>query len=395
MSRVQTGLEVLVKQNFTPLKGKTVGLVTNPTGILPDFTLTVDVLARAGGVRLRALFGPEHGVRGNSAAGESVASAARDEQTGLPVFSLYGKTRIPTPAMMAGLDALVFDIQDIGARNYTYLSTLGAVMEGAAKANVPVFVLDRPNPLGGLRVEGGPMRPGFVSFVSAFPVPFLHGMTLGELARMINGKGWLPGGRQCKLSVVPCENLRRDRATWDAFGGLPWVPPSPHIPNPDSPHFYAATGIVGELPTVSIGVGWPQPFALAGAPDIAPAALLRELKKRGDFLPGFAFRPAWWTPFYGTYKGRNCGGVQIYLTDAARAPLSRFNFVLLDALRSLHPARPFFPPGEETRLFDLGCGTNAPRKAFQSGATASQIWNEWNQNRDAFLTDRKPFLLYE
>ncbi len=393
-SRVKTGLEVLVAQNFAPLKGKTVGLVTNPTGILPDLSSTIEVLARAPGVRLRALFGPEHGVRGNAEAGASVASS-KDPQTGLPVYSLYGKTKIPTRAMLSGLDAIVFDIQDIGARSYTYLSTLGAVMEGAARANVPIIVLDRPNPLGGLRVEGLPTQPGFTSFVSAFPVPYLHGMTLGELARLINGKGLLPGNLQCKLTVVPCENLNRNMATWDAMGGLPWVPPSPHVPNPDSPHFYALTGIVGELPTVSIGIGWPQPFALAGAPDISPVALLRALEKQADFLPGLTYRPTYWTPFYGTYKGKTCGGVQIYLTDAARAPLTRFNFALLEALRSVRPNRPFFPPGEETRMFDLGCGTSAPRKAFQSGASARQMWEKWNPPPSAFLVDRKPYLLYE
>ena len=393
MSRVKVGAEVLAAQNFALLKNKSVGLVTNPTGVLPDLSSTIELLARrAPGVRLRALFGPEHGVRGNTEAGQSVASA-KDTQTGLPVYSLYGKTRTPTPAMLAGLDALVFDIQDIGARNYTYLSTLGAVMEGAAKAKISVVVLDRPNPLGGLRVEGETVKPGFTSFVSAYPVPFLHGMTLGEMARMINAK-WLKNGK-CDLTVVPCENLKRGMATWDAFGGLPWVPPSPHIPNGDSPHFYAATGIVGELPTVSIGVGWPQPFALAGAPDIAPDALVRALTKRASVLPGFAFRPAWWTPFYGTYKGRACGGVQIYLTDAARAPLSRFNFVLLDALRGLKPMRSFFPPGEETRLFDLGCGSDAPRKGFTGGASAQAVWDKSSAGCAAFLQERKPFLLYD
>ena len=392
--RVQTGVEVLAGDGFARLKGLTVGLVTNPTGVLPDLTSTIDALRNAPGVRLRALFGPEHGVRGDAPAGDFVASY-KDSQTGLPVYSLYGKTRVPTAEMLRGLDVVIFDIQDIGARNYTYLSTMGNLMAGAAKHGVAVIVLDRPNPLGLNRVEGGPTKPGFVSFVSQYPVPFLHGMTLGEIARMINSQGWLPGGKPCSLTVVPCRNLTRSMATWSEFGGLPWVPTSPHVPQPTTPHFYAATGIVGELGTLSIGVGYPLPFELVGAPNIGPVSLQQEFLRRRGVLPGWAFRPATWTPFYAAHHGKNCGGVQLSLTDPDHAPLTRLNFEILDALRTRDRSRSWLAGDHDSlRLFDLGCGTDKVRRAFLAGAHSGDLWEIFSEGRDAFVAARKPYLLY-
>ena len=391
MPTVRTGAEVLARTGFKTLQGLNVGLVTNPTGILPDLTSTIETLYRAPGVKLKALFGPEHGVRGDTPAGETVSSA-RDGGTGLPAHSLYGKTKVPTAAMLRGLDVLVFDIQDIGARSFTYLSTLGCVLEGASLHKVPVIVLDRPNPLGLNRIEGGPTHTGFFSFVSKYPVPYLHGMTLGELGQMINRQGWLPGGRTCDLTVIACENLTRDRVGWNASGNLPWVPPSPHVPKPESAFFYAATGIVGELSDLSIGVGYSLPFELAGAPDIGAAAMTREMTRRN--LPGVAYRAMNWEPYYGAFKNKVCGGVQIYLTDLARAPLCRLNFEIMDALRTLHPGRSFFTGREPVRMFDLSCGTDRVRKAFQAGASASQLWQIFNEGVPAFAQARKPYLLY-
>jgi uncharacterized protein YbbC (DUF1343 family) len=255
-----------------------------------------------------------------------------------------------------------------------------------------VIVLDRPNPLGLNRVEGGPTRTGFASFISKYPVAYLHGMTLGELGQMINRQGWLPGDRTCELTVITCENLTRTMAGWDAFGSLPWVPPSPHVPNPESAWFYAATGIAGELPAVSIGVGYPLPFELAGAPDIGAASMAREMERRG--LPGVAYRAMSWEPYYGAYKGKLCGGVQIYLTDPSRTALSRLNFEILDAMRTLRPGRPFYIGKQPTRMFDLSCGTDRVRKAFVAGASASQLWQIFNEGASAFAQARKPYLLY-
>lgn len=389
MARVRPGVEVLARESFARLKGKKVGLVTNPTGVLPDLRSTIDALATAPGVRLAALFGPEHGVRGDIPAGRHVASA-RDRATGLPVYSLYGPTRRPTAAMLRGLDVLVFDIQDIGSRSYTYISTLGLVMEACAEHKIPLLVLDRPNPLGGERVEGSPTEPRFRSFVGHFPVPYIHGLTIGELARMVNGRGWLPGGRRCDLTVVRCEGWARGMTSWEATG-LPWVPTSPHIPRPETARFYAATGIVGELPALSIGVGYTLPFELAGAPGLGPAAFARALTRRT--LSGIRFRPMTWTPFYNRYARRSCGGVQIYLTDPARAELTRLNFELMDAARRLN-APAFFTSAAATRMFDLVCGTDRIRRAFQSGASAARLWELWNEGRATFLPARKPYLLY-
>lgn len=229
-----TGIDVLAAQNFAPLAGKRVGLITNATGVDRELRATADLLAAAPEVELLALFAPEHGVRGDRPAGERVASYV-DVATGLPVHSLYGRTRAPTPEMLAGLDVLVYDIQDIGVRSYTYISTLGLAMRAAAQAGIAVMVLDRPNPLGGERVEGAPVEPGFESFVGAYPIPYVYGLTVGELARMIAGEGWLGEGVQVALEVVPLQGWRRDmdfRAT-----GLPWVMTSPHIPTPESAAF--------------------------------------------------------------------------------------------------------------------------------------------------------------
>ena len=270
--RVQTGIEVLRESGFEPLRGKRVGLVTNPTGVDSRLVSTIDILdsaAKRGTFQLVALYGPEHGVRGNVTAGERVASG-RDPKSGVPVLSLYGATRKPTPQMLAGVDLLVFDIQDIGTRSYTYLSTLGRVMEAAAENHIPVLVLDRPNPLGGLRVEGNEqLAPGYTSFVSAYPVPYVHGMTLGEAARMLNEEGLLAGGVRCELQVVPMKGWNREM-TWNSCG-LPWVPTSPHIPTPESALFYPATGTVGELGTLHIGVGYTLPFQTLAAPWITDA----------------------------------------------------------------------------------------------------------------------------
>ncbi len=390
MARVRTGIDVLAGRGFAPLQGKRVGLVTNPSGVLPDLRSTIDVLAGAPGVRLAALFGPEHGVRGDVPAGKYVPSA-KDPATGLPAYSLYGRTRRPTGAMLRGLDTLVFDIQDIGARSYTYLSTLGNVMEAAAEHKIPLLVLDRPNPLGGERVEGSPAEAAFRSFVGKYPVPYLHGLTLAEMARLINGRGWLPGGARCDLTVLPCENWARGMARWEATG-LPWVPTSPHIPRPETALYYAATGIVGELPTLSIGVGYTLPFELAGAPGLGAAPLAREMSRRA--LAGTEFRPMTWTPFYNRYAGKSCGGVQVCVRDPARADLTRINFEIMDAVRRLDRDRAFFASPSATRMFDLVCGTDRVRKAFQAGASPARLWEIWNQGRAAFLQTRKPYLLY-
>ena len=225
--RVKLGIDVLVEDGFKPLLGKRVGLVTNQTGVAGDLRSTIDILHEAKDVTLVALFGPEHGVRGDADAGAQVEDA-RDTVTGVPVYSLYGRNRRPTAEMLANVDVLLFDIQDIGSRSYTYISTMAAAMEGAAANNVPFVVLDRPNPLTGVKIEGRPLDMKYKSPVGRFPIPYVHGLTVGELAQMINGEGWLEDGLKCNLTVIPMKGWKRDM--WYDETGLFWVPPSPHIP---------------------------------------------------------------------------------------------------------------------------------------------------------------------
>ena len=241
---VKTGIETLRERNLDILQGKRVGLITNPSGVDASLRSTVDILFMAQGVKLVALFGPEHGVRGNIAAGDLIESS-RDSSTGVPVFSLYGRTRKPTPEMLKGIDILVYDIQDIGCRSYTFVATLGLAMEAAAEHHIPFVVLDRPNPLGGERIEGNIVEEGFKSFVSPYPIPYVYGLTCGELAKMLNGEGMLANQVKCDLTVVPLQGWRRSM-TFEQTG-LPWVPTSPHIPFPSSPMYYVSTGIMVKL----------------------------------------------------------------------------------------------------------------------------------------------------
>ncbi len=387
---VKTGLESLIEQEFAPLRDKRVGLITNPTGITSGLRSAIDVLASAPAVKLTALFGPEHGVRGDVPAGRGVENS-RDPRTGVPVFSLYGRVKKPTAAMVGGLDALVFDMQDIGARSYTYITTMGLCMEAAAENRLPFYVLDRPNPIGGERVEGNLLDLRFRSAVGAYPIPYCHGMTVGELARMINEKGWLANGARCRLTVIPMRGYRR-AMRWEETG-LPWVPTSPHIPHPRTAFYYAATGIAGELPSLSIGVGYTLPFELAGAPGVGAERMADELNRRG--LKGVRFRAVYWRPFYAAFQGQLCGGTQIYLTDPAQAELTRINFEILDALRRISPARPLFGTSKNgDRMFDLVCGTDVVRRQLLAGRSAERIWTEWNAGSRAFRSARQPFLLY-
>ncbi len=396
---VQLGIDRLAADGFSILAGKRVGLVTNPTGLTGDMRPTIDVLATAPNVRLVALFGPEHGVRGDIAAGAKVEDA-RDPRTGLPVFSLYGKTRKPTPEMLAGVDVLVYDIQDIGSRSYTFISTLALVMEAAAEHGKAVVVLDRPNPLGGERVEGRPLDPRFTSFVGQLPIPYVHGMTTGELARMINGEGWLPVAnsaapatsaprRQCDLTVVPLSGWTRSML-WDDTG-LTWTPTSPHIPRADSAFFYAATGIFGELGVISEGVGYTLPFEVAGMPGLDAERLADELN--GRRLPGVWFRPLYFRPFYGRFEKKDCGGVQVLLTDRRRVELTAIDLHIMDAVRRLRPDVRFFD-GQRDAMFDKVCGSDGVRQRFIDGRPIDEILAFWREGVAEFVQRRQPYLLY-
>jgi uncharacterized protein YbbC (DUF1343 family) len=388
---VETGLEVLVRNGFDILKGKRVGLVTNPTGVDRNLRSTVDILNSAPGVTLAALYGPEHGVRGDFTAGEYV-DFEKDPLTGLPVYSLYGRTRKPSPEMLKDIDILVYDIQDIGSRSYTFISTLGLVMEAAAENGIPMVVLDRPNPLGGLRMEGAVTRPGFFSFVSQFAIPYLHGMTVGELAMFLNGEGLLEGGRKCELHVVKMNgwsrNMMFDRT------GLPWIPSSPHVPHNDTPLFYPATGIAGELYVVSIGVGYTMPFQTFAADWMNADSLATALNGLG--LPGVIFRPVHYKPYYSTLQGKMVHGVQIHLTDASAAPLSLIQFYLMQEAHRLWPSKNLFEMCDPSRLsmFDKVCGTDEVRRAFTKSFLVNDIMGLWTDDIDSFRAKASGYFLY-
>lgn len=389
---VETGLENLVRSNFDLLKGKRIGLVTNPTGVDRWLRSTVDILFNAPDVNLVALYGPEHGVRGEFTAGEHVASE-KDPATGLTVWSLYGKTRKPTPEMLSDVDIIVYDIQDIGSRSYTYISTLGLLMEAAAENGKKVVVLDRPNPLGGIRMEGALTRPGFFSFVSQFAIPYLHGLTVGELALLLNGEGMLADGIKCDLEVVKMTGWTRGMLFEET--GLPWVPSSPHVPHKDSPLFYPATGIAGELYAVSIGVGYTIPFQTFAAEWINADSLAASLNALG--LPGVIFRPTHYKPYYSTLQGKLVHGVQIHLTDPSAAPLSLLQFYIMQEAHRLWPDKNLFEICNPSRhsMFDKVCGTDEIRKEFTKSFRVSDISALWNDDIPAWRKQAGRYLLYD
>ncbi|TDK23010.1 DUF1343 domain-containing protein [Luteimonas aestuarii] len=377
------GIDVLLLDGAHLVEGKRVGLVTNPTGVDRDLRSSIDRLAAHPGVTLVALYGPEHGVRGDAQAGDQVGST-RDPRTGVPVHSLYGEHREPTAAMLQGVDVLVFDIQDVGARFYTYPYTLANVMRAARRAGIPVVVPDRPNPVGGVQVEGPVLEPEYASFVGQYAIPIRHGMTLGELARLFN-EGFDIGA---ELHVVPMRGWRRDAV--EPGHALPWVLPSPNMPTPDTALVYPGTGLV-EGTNLSEGRGTTRPFELIGAPYV-DADVLADRMNALD-LPGVRFRPAWFTPTFSKHAGELCGGVQLHVTDADAFRPVRTGIALLAALQSLYPDAFAFLPGERP-FFDTLVGNSWVREAILAGETASDIEARWLPGLQRFEAMRVRYLLY-
>lgn len=389
--RIQTGIEVLKAQNFRCLEGKRVGLITNPTGVDNGLRSTIDILHEAPNVNLVALYGPEHGVRGDVHAGDHV-SDQRDPATGLPVYSLYGKTRKATPEMLKDIDVLVYDIQDIGCRSFTYISTLGLAMEAAAENGKELIVLDRPNPLGGLKVEGNLVEDDCISFVSQFKIPYVYGLTCGELALMLNGERMLTDGAQCKLTVIKMKGWKR-RMDYTATG-LQWIPSSPHIPHPHTAYFYPVSGILGELGYMSIGVGYTIPFQMFAAP-------WAEADKLADALnalqvPGVIFRPIHLKPFYSVGKGEQLQGVQVHITDYAKAPLSPIQFLVMQEVARLWPERAVFDHADKGRfsMFDKVCGSHQIRERFSQNNRWEDIRPYWEKDVENFRQLSKKYYLY-
>ena len=388
--KIKTGIEVLKSEDFKSLEGLRIGLVTNPTGVDNNLVSDIDLLHRAANVKLVALFGPEHGVRGSSHAGDAVDNDS-DATTGLPVFSLYGKNRIPSDEMLQGIDALVYDIQDVGCRSFTYISTLYNVMKAAVRNHKKVVVLDRPNPLGGEKIEGNMTEDNCISFVSQFKIPYVYDLTPGELALYLNGEGLIPGGR-CDLQVIKMKGWKR-RMTYEDTG-LHWVLSSPHIPEASTAPFYSVTGIIGELYNISIGVGYTLPFKLIGAEWIkAPEFAERMNNLR---LPGVAFRPIYYTPYYSVGKGKELQGVQVYFTDYRKASLCDVQWYALQELYKLYPDHdPLKEATDRHNMFDKVCGSFEVRKLFMKRHMWEDAKPYWDKDVASFRKTAKKYHLYK
>lgn len=391
-AQVKPGVEVLRDNGFEMLRGKRVGLITNPTGVDNKLKSTVDILAEAPDVKVVALYAPEHGVRGDFHAGDKVENAI-DSATGIPVYSIYGKYRKPSPEMLKDIDVLVYDIQDNGCRSYTFISTMGLAMEACAELGKEFVVLDRPNPISGNKIEGNLTEPDCVSFVSQFPIPYLYGLTPGELARYLNEEGLLKNGVKVDLTVVPMEGYDRSmdfRAT-----GMPWVLPSPHMPVPESVIYYPVSGILGELYCISIGVGYTEPFKLFAADWIDAEKLTERLNARN--LPGMMFRPIHIRPFYSTGQGKNYEGVEVYMTDVEKAPLSLTQFYVMEELAYMYPDKKIFDIADPKRfnMFDKVCGSKQIRERFTKNYKTADIEGYWNKDNEGFRKASSKYYLYK
>ncbi|MDZ7310361.1 MAG: DUF1343 domain-containing protein [candidate division KSB1 bacterium] len=385
LSQVKPGIEVLVARHLDLIQGKRVGLITNPTGVTSDLISTIDVLHGLPQVRLVALFGPEHGVRGDAFAGEKVSHSV-DRKTGIPIYSLYnGPMAPPTPEMLQNIDVLIYDIQDIGSRAYTYIYTLALAMQGAAKAGISVIVLDRPNPLGGNLIEGPVLDERFKSGIGLYPIPSIYGMTVGELAKFFNEEF----GIHVKLTVMPMEGWRRDMIYSDT--GLPWVLTSPHVPHSETAFHIAATGCIGELHTLCEGVGYTLPFEVVGQTWIDPDKLANELNQRN--LPGVRFRPLYFRPYYFSHKDQQLAGVQIHLSNPRifRPMLTQLH--ILATIRKLYPEQQIFN-SERVRSFDQAMGTDQVRLALLRGESPETIVAGWEKELGKYRQKREKYLLY-
>ncbi len=376
---VLLGDDVFVAETWRELAGRRLGIVTNRSGVLSNGTSLVDAIRLNPKVSVRALFAPEHGLRGDRDAGAYVPSYT-DARTGLPVYSLYGATRHPSAAMLDDVDILVFDIQDVGARPYTFVSTMAYVMESAKQFGKEIWVLDRPNPIGGLAVEGPVTEPEFTSFIGLYPIPERHGMTIGELARLFNTHF----GIGANLRVIPMRGW--SRAMYWADTNLRWIPTSPNIPYAFTPIVYLATGLIDEG-GVNNGVGTDRPFEYAGGYGFDAAAYARVLNARA--IPGATFEPTDWVPQRGFWAGKTLAGVMIHVNDPAAFPSVRTAVEVLAAARAQGKLKI-----ASAAAFDRDWGNDRVRAALVAGASPDEIVASWEPGLAAFRAIREPALIY-
>lgn len=380
---VRTGLDN-VEQHSDLFKGKRVGIIANHTAYDSQGRHIVDVLRAMPGVQVTVLFSPEHGFRGTEEAGASIDNRT-DAATGLPILSLYGKTRKPTPQMLADVDVLVFDIQDVGARFYTYLYTMSLAMEAAAECGKRFVVLDRPNPLGGVRIEGPILEPQFATFVGLYPIPVRYGLTVGELARMINGEGWLAGKVKADLTVVPLTGWRRDM--WYDKTGLPFIKPSPNMPDLETATLYPGLCLL-EGTNLSEGRGTSKPFRQFGAPWIDANALSARLNALG--LVGLRFAPTSFTPTSSKHQGQACQGVEITLVDRDRIEPFWTGVLIVNELCRMYPNQFEWNASH----FDRLCGTDTIRKAIAGGTSVERLKPVWEAACKSFQAAGRKYFLY-
>ncbi|WP_282033306.1 exo-beta-N-acetylmuramidase NamZ family protein [Metabacillus indicus] len=381
-NKVTPGVEVLLKDEKELLKGKKVGLITNPTGIDSNLNSIVDQLHNDPEIELTALFGPEHGVRGDAQAGSYVEFYI-DEKTGLPVYSLYGNTKKPTPEMLENVEILLFDIQDVGTRYYTYIYTMAYAMEAAKENNIPIVVLDRPNPQGGDSVDGPVLEPETASFIGLYPIPTKHGMTVGELASLFNEEFNIGAD----LTVVKMKGWKRSMDYDDT--GLPFVLPSPNMPTVSTAFVYPATGLI-EGTNLSEGRGTTKPFELIGAPFINSTDLAAELNALS--LPGVKFRAASFTPTFSKHAGKLSHGVEVYVTDREEFDAVPTGLHIIKTVHDMYPEDFEFL---SNNFFDKLIGNTWTRPMILEGAAVSDITDKYKKDLDAFKKVRKEYLIYK
>jgi uncharacterized protein YbbC (DUF1343 family) len=354
------GIDNFINNYLDMVKGKRVGLVTNPSGVNRNLQATSDILFNNNQVNLKALYGPEHGIRGAIYAGDKIANYI-DEKTGVPVYSLYGKTRKPSPEMLKDIDVILVDIQDVGIRAYTYIYTMAKVMEAAAESGKYVIVLDRPNPIGGDKVEGNLVEKKYFSFVGLYPIPYLHGMTIGELALLFNTEYDI----NCKLDVIPMKTIL----------------------------YFGATGIFGELGVLSEGVGYTSPFEIVGAPWIDGEDFSNHLNSLN--IPGVHFRPLFFKPYYAHHAGQICQGVQLHINDASVFQPYSTGLHIMQVHMRLYPEQDLFSKKNRVSMFSKVVGTDKIREALVEGIQVDEIVNRWTPELKTFKVIREKYLIYQ
>jgi len=388
---MQLGLEVLLESKINLLDGSRVGLIVNPASINSRFEHAADLFHQHPRINLTALFGPQHGIRGETQDNMIEWQTFSDKRTGLPSYSLYGETRKPTHEMLADVDVLVFDVQDVGTRVYTFVYTMALAMEAARENGKRFIVLDRPNPIGGVQLEGNLLEPDFSSFVGMFPIPMRHGMTIGELALMFNREF----GTGCKLDVVQMQGWRR--AMYFDETGLPWVMPSPNMPTLDTATVYPGS-VMFEGTNISEGRGTTRPFEIIGAPFIDPYELNAHLKR--NHLSGVAFRPLHFQPTFHKFAGELCGGIQLHVVDRDSFKPVVTGVAIISAIRRLWPETFGWkqPPYEyvfHDLPFDVINGGACLREQIERDSPLAEIEASWRDGLNDFVERRSSYLLYD